>query len=214
MRTLAKGLAGSSLTAGIALSLNETANDANKTANKIEDSFNGAGTRIKDQFGKIYDEVPASFEKNLSGIKPLFDDITKKQDEVVTKTQEIIDADKEWEAQAMARIDKDVDASQKAIKSLEDSTKGVNKKTFDNSIANLNSEIKKNPTGGAGGPGGVGGNATAQGGSGGDGAEGGAGGAGGNATVPTTKMSLDDMVKSILDLIKLIEPKLPQPVLA
>ena len=78
----------------------------------------------------------------------------------------------------------------------------------------MNSEIKKNPTGGAGGPGGVGGNATAQGGSGGDGAEGGAGGAGGNATVPTTKMSLDDMVKSILDLIKLIEPKLPQPVLA
>jgi hypothetical protein len=116
MRTLAKGLSGSSLTAGIALSLNETANDANKTANKIEDSFKGAGARIKTQFGKVYDEIPASFEKNLSGIKPLFDDITKKQDEVVNKTQEIIDADKEWEAQTMDRINKDVDASQKAVK--------------------------------------------------------------------------------------------------
>ena len=116
MRTLAKGLEGSSLTAGIALSLNETANEANKTANKIQDSFKGAGDRIKTQFGTIYDEIPASFGKNLSGIKPLFDDITKKQSEVVTKTQEIIDADKEWEAQTMARIDKDVDASQKAIK--------------------------------------------------------------------------------------------------
>lgn len=116
MRTLAKGLSGSSLTAGIALSLNETANDANKTANKIEDSFKGAGARIKTQFGEVYDEIPASFEKNLSGIKPLFDDITKKQDEVVNKTQEIIAADKEWEAQTMDRINKDVDASQKAVK--------------------------------------------------------------------------------------------------
>jgi hypothetical protein len=116
MRTLAKGLSGSSLTAGIALSLNETANDANKTANKIEDSFKGAGARIKTQFGEVYDEIPASFEKNLSGIKPLFDDITKKQDEVVNKTQEIIDADKEWEAQTMDRINKDVDASQNAVK--------------------------------------------------------------------------------------------------
>jgi hypothetical protein len=116
MRTLAKGLQGSSLTAGIALSLNETANDANKTANKIEDSFKGAGARIKTQFGEVYDEIPASFEKNLSGIKPLFDDITKKQDEVVNKTQEIIDADKEWEAQTMDRINKDVDASQNAVK--------------------------------------------------------------------------------------------------
>jgi ABC-type antimicrobial peptide transport system permease subunit len=116
MRTLAKGLEGSSLTAGLSLSLNETANDANKTANKIEDSFKGAGARIKTQFGKVYDEIPASFEKNLSGIKPLFDDITKKQDEVVNKTQEIIDADKEWEAQVMDRINNDVDASQKAVK--------------------------------------------------------------------------------------------------
>jgi len=116
MRTLAKGLEGSSLTAGLSLSLNESANEANTAANKIQDSFKGAAGRIKEQFGKVYDEVPASFEENLSGIKPLFDDIIKKQDEVVNKTQEIIDADKEWEAQVMARIDKDVDASQKAVK--------------------------------------------------------------------------------------------------
>lgn len=61
-------------------------------------------------------DIPASFKKNMADVPPLFDTVIKKQDEVVNKTQEIIDADKEWEAQTMARIDKDVDASQKAIK--------------------------------------------------------------------------------------------------
>ena len=61
-------------------------------------------------------DIPANFKKNMADVPPLFDTVTKKQDEVVNKTQEIIDADKEWEAQTMARIDKDVDASQKAFK--------------------------------------------------------------------------------------------------
>jgi len=68
-----------------------------------------------DKASKSMGDIPANFKKNMADVPPLFDTVTKKQDEVVNKTQEIIDADKEWEAQTMARIDKDVAASQKAF---------------------------------------------------------------------------------------------------
>ena len=60
-------------------------------------------------------DIPANFKKNMADVTPLFDKVTDKQSDVVEKTQDIIDADKEWEAQAMDRINKDVDASQKAF---------------------------------------------------------------------------------------------------
>lgn len=65
--------------------------------------------------GESMGDIPANFKKNMADVPPLFDTVTKKQDEVVKKNQEIIDSDKAWEAQAMARIDKDVSASQKAF---------------------------------------------------------------------------------------------------
>ena len=94
----------------------------------------------------------------------------------------------------------------------------VDKKAFDNSIANLNTEIKNQFTGGAGGAGGPGGNATAQGGNGGDGSDGGAGGKGGDATVPLTMgevlSTIKGFVETIKDKVVTLETKLPQPVLA
>jgi len=68
-------------------------------------------------------DIPANFKKNMADVPPLFDKVTKKQDDVVKKTDEIIATDKEWEAQAMARINKDVDASQKAFKEKKASQK-------------------------------------------------------------------------------------------
>lgn len=73
-----------------------------------------------DKASKSMGDIPANFKKNMADVPPLFDTVTKKQDEVVNKTQEIIDADKEWEAQTMARINKDVDSSQKAFKEKRD----------------------------------------------------------------------------------------------
>ena len=94
----------------------------------------------------------------------------------------------------------------------------VDKKAFDNSIANLNTEIKNQFTGGAGGAGGAGGNATSQGGNGGDGSDGGAGGKGGDATVPMTMgevlSTIKGFVETIKDTVVTLETKLPQPVLA
>ena len=69
-----------------------------------------------DKASQSMGDIPANFKKNMADVPPLFDTVIKKQDDVVKKTQEIIDSDKEWEAQTMARIDKDVDASQKAFK--------------------------------------------------------------------------------------------------
>jgi hypothetical protein len=69
-----------------------------------------------DKASESMGDIPANFKKNMADVPPLFDKVTKKQDDVVNKTQEIIDADKEWEAQTMDRINKDVDASQKAFK--------------------------------------------------------------------------------------------------
>ena len=60
-------------------------------------------------------DIPANFKKNMADVTPLFNKVTDKQTDVVEKTQDIIDADKEWEAQTMDRINKDVDASQKAF---------------------------------------------------------------------------------------------------
>jgi hypothetical protein len=91
----------------------------------------------------------------------------------------------------------------------------VDKKAFDNSIANLNTEIKNNFTGGSGG---AGGNASAQGGSGGDGSDGGAGGKGGDATAPMTMGDVLSAIKGFVETIKekvvTLETKLPQQVLA
>jgi hypothetical protein len=69
-----------------------------------------------DKASESMGDIPANFKKNMADVPPLFDKVTKKQDEVVKKTDEIIAADKEWEAQAMSRINNDVDASQKAFK--------------------------------------------------------------------------------------------------
>lgn len=69
-----------------------------------------------DKASQSMGDIPANFKKNMADVPPLFDKVTKKQDEVVKKTDEIIAADKEWEAQTMDRINKDVDASQKAFK--------------------------------------------------------------------------------------------------
>ena len=68
-----------------------------------------------DKASESMGDIPANFKKNLADVPPLFDKVTEKQVGIVNKTQEIIAADKEWEAQAMARIDKDVSASQKTF---------------------------------------------------------------------------------------------------
>jgi hypothetical protein len=68
-----------------------------------------------DKASQSMGDIPANFKKNMADVPPLFDKVTDKQADVVEKTQDIIDADKEWEAQTMDRINKDVDASQKAF---------------------------------------------------------------------------------------------------
>ena len=68
-----------------------------------------------DKASESMGDIPANFKKNMADVPPLFDTVTKKQEGVVKKTEDIIEADKEWEAQAMSRIDKDVAASQKAF---------------------------------------------------------------------------------------------------
>ncbi len=60
-------------------------------------------------------DIPTNFKKNMVGVKPLFDDVTKKQDDIIKKNGEIVSSDEAWEKQTMDRIDKDVAASQKAF---------------------------------------------------------------------------------------------------
>jgi tape measure domain-containing protein len=114
----------------------------------------------------------------------------------------------------------DTKDAQDKVKSLGDIpvkvTATVDKKAFDNSIGNLNAEIKNNFTGGVGGVGGAGGNS--QGGAGGDAGSGGDGGTGGDATVPATMEDVMSAIKGFVETIKdkvvNLEGKLPQPVLA
>ena len=74
MRTLAAGFAGNVLTEGIALSLNTAANQANKTANEMEASLSGAGTRIAEQFAKAGAAMPENFAKHQEALSAgLFD---------------------------------------------------------------------------------------------------------------------------------------------
>jgi len=68
-----------------------------------------------DKASQSMGDIPANFKKNMADVPPLFDKVTQKQADVVKGTDAIISADQAWEAQAMARIDKDVDASQKAF---------------------------------------------------------------------------------------------------
>jgi hypothetical protein len=109
--------------------------------------------------------------------------------------------------------------AQKNIESLGDTpvsvTAKVDKNAFDNSIANLNAEIKNNFTGGQGGKGGAGG--TGIGGQGGSAGNGGEGGKGGDATVPLTiedvLSSINAFVETIKEKVVSLETKLPQPIL-
>jgi hypothetical protein len=113
----------------------------------------------------------------------------------------------------------DSSEAQKKIKSLGDVpvtvTAKVDKNAFDNSISNLNTEIKNNFTGGAGGKGGAGG--TGIGGQGGSAGQGGEGGKGGDATTPKTiedvLSTIEAFVETIKEKVVSLETKLPQPVL-
>jgi hypothetical protein len=96
-----------------------------------------------DKASQSMGDIPANFKKNMADVPPLFDTVTKKQDEVVNKTQEIIDADKEWEAQTMARIDKDVDASQKAFKEKRANQQTLAKDQTAEDERELNAEIAR-----------------------------------------------------------------------
>jgi hypothetical protein len=68
-----------------------------------------------DKASQSMGDIPTNFKKNIADVPPLFDTVTQKQAEVVKGTDAIISADQAWEAQTMARIDKDVAASQKAF---------------------------------------------------------------------------------------------------
>ena len=114
--SLAKVFLGSVLTKGLSDSLAEASYTAKAEGTMIETALIGSGRRITEQFNEAGNSIGSTFNKNLKDTPPLFDNIIKKQDDVVKKNQEIIDADKEWEAQTMDRINKDVDASQKAFK--------------------------------------------------------------------------------------------------
>lgn len=114
--SLAKVFLGSVLTKGLSDSLADASYTAKAEGTIIETALIGSGRRIKEQFNEAGNSIGSTFNKNLKDTPPLFDNIIKKQDDVVKKNKEIIDSDKEWEAQAMARIDKDVDAAQKAFK--------------------------------------------------------------------------------------------------
>ena len=112
MRTLAQGLAGSSWTSGIALSLNQAANESNSAANKIADNFAGAGGRISDQFTAAGAALPKSFAENYGAIPPLFDDIKTSQDQIdannakiAASTKDIVLSDQEAVAEARAYFD-------------------------------------------------------------------------------------------------------------
>ena len=112
MRTLAEGLKGSTWTSGIALSLNEAANESNIAANKIADNFKGAGGRIKDQMTEAGAALPKSFAENYAEIPPLFDDIKSTQDQIdannakiAASTKEIVISDQEAVAEAKAYFD-------------------------------------------------------------------------------------------------------------
>lgn len=112
MRTLAEGLKGSTWTSGIALSLNEAANESNIAANKIADNFKGAGGRIKDQMTEAGAALPKSFAENYAEIPPLFDDIKSTQDQIdannakiAASTKEIVISDVEAVAEAKAYFD-------------------------------------------------------------------------------------------------------------
>ena len=115
-KELAGILSGSYLTQGLASNLYSFSNDTQAAADRIKVTLADSGAKSSAEIKKAFNSIPESFKENMADIPPLFDTVIKKQDEVVNKTQEIIDADKEWEAQTMARIDKDVDASQKAFK--------------------------------------------------------------------------------------------------
>jgi len=112
MRTLAKGFEGSYLTSGIALSLNETANDSNIAANKIADNFKGAGGQIAEQFKEAGKALPDSFKENYASTKVLFDDIKSTQDQIdannakiAASTKEIVVSEQEAVAEAKAYFD-------------------------------------------------------------------------------------------------------------
>ena len=114
-KELAGILSGSYLTQGLASNLYSFSNDTQAAADRIKVTLADSGAKSSAEIKKAFNSIPESFKENMADVPPLFDTVTKKQDDVVKKTEDIIEADKEWEAQAMSRIDKDVAASQKAF---------------------------------------------------------------------------------------------------
>ena len=125
MRTLAKGFSGSVITEGLALSLNTAANDANISANKISESFKGAGSKIAEQFIAAGKALPESFATNYADVQPLFTDIKATQDQIdannakiAASTQVITKSGEEAVAEAKAYFEqweKSEDIKQQAI---------------------------------------------------------------------------------------------------
>jgi hypothetical protein len=105
------GPAFANITIGLGNSAKAGALQAELALQRIPVAVELAAEKASESMG----DIPANFKKNMADVPPLFDKVTDKQSDVVEKTQDIIDADKEWEAQAMDRINKDVDASQKAF---------------------------------------------------------------------------------------------------
>jgi hypothetical protein len=113
---LAKAFNGSYLTKGLSDNLADASYEAKAAGTAIGTSLIGSGRRITEQFEKAGGSISDSFNKNLKETAPLFDVVIKKQNDVVKGTDALISADEEFEKQTMDRINKDVDASQKAFK--------------------------------------------------------------------------------------------------
>ena len=92
---------------------------ADTAAREVQTSLNAIPIHAEltsEKASESMGNIPETFKANMAGVKPLFDTVTQKQEEIVKGTDAIISADEAWEKQAMDRINKDVDASQKAFK--------------------------------------------------------------------------------------------------
>ena len=96
-----------------------------------------------DKASQSMGDIPANFKKNMADVPPLFDKVTEKQKEVVKGTDAIISADEEFEKQTMARIDKDVAASQKAFSGKQANQQTLAKDQTAEDERALNAEIAR-----------------------------------------------------------------------
>jgi tape measure domain-containing protein len=97
-RGLADALSGSILTDGIASKLNEAANAANQSANKIEDELKGAAGRIGDQFSKAGRALPDAFTENYGKVPPLFNDLNQLQQRIDDNNKKIAQSAEQYVA--------------------------------------------------------------------------------------------------------------------